>query len=233
MGSLSKDVNGNFSYRYRGLNGKETRRGLGTKDADEAKGLKAKLDYRLKLIRQGHLPVPPGADFWHFLLRGDEKTEQDDERSIAELKAAFLKHAEQHYRRPDGTTTAELDCIRSALKLLEEIYAGLPVDDFRPLKLKEVRERMIRKGWSRGYINKSVGRIRLVFRWGVENEIVSPATLAALKAVQGLQAGRTKAKDRPPRKPVPDEHVAAVKARVRQRTRDLIDLQLLTGARIS
>jgi integrase len=70
-----------------------------------------------------------------------------------------------------------------------------------------------------------------MFRWGVENELVDAHTLAGLQAVAGLKAGRTSAPDLPKRKPVPQDDIDAVKAVVRQRTRDLIDLQLMTAAR--
>lgn len=70
-----------------------------------------------------------------------------------------------------------------------------------------------------------------MFRWGVKDELVSPITLQALEAVAGLKAGRTKAPDHARRHAVPDEHIEIVRQGVRQRTRDLIDLQLLTGAR--
>jgi integrase len=62
--------------------------------------------------------------------------------SINELMLAFVRHAEQHYRRPDGTTTNELNECKAALKPLKELYGSLPVADFSPLKLKAVRQKM-------------------------------------------------------------------------------------------
>ena len=146
--------------------------------------------------------------------------------SVNELILAFWKHAKQHYVK-SGKPTAEQHCFKSALRHLKDLYGSIAVSEFGPLKLKAVRQQMIDKGWTRGYVNKSVGRIRLMFRWGVENEIVRPDTLQALEAVAGLKSGRTEAPDNAPRRPVSDEHVEAVKRAVRQRTRDLIDLQLL------
>lgn len=46
-----------------------------------------------------------------------------------------------------------------------------------------------------------------------------------------MLAGRTEAPDHPKRQAVPQEHIEAVKKLVSQRCRDLIDLQLCTGAR--
>jgi integrase len=62
--------------------------------------------------------------------------------SVNELMLAFVRHAEKHYRREDGTTTNELNECRAALKPLKELYGTLAVADFGPLKLKAVRQRM-------------------------------------------------------------------------------------------
>jgi hypothetical protein len=62
--------------------------------------------------------------------------------SINELVLAFIRHAEQHYRRDDGTNTSELTDFKLSLKPLKELYGTLVVSDFGPLKLKLVRQRM-------------------------------------------------------------------------------------------
>jgi hypothetical protein len=102
-----------------------------------------------------------------------------EDLTINELAIAYWRHAEQHYRHPDGTPTSELCCLRAALRPLKELYGRTVVKDFGPLALKAVRQRMIeskekRSGrpWSRGTVNLHVCRIRAVFRWGVEQELV-------------------------------------------------------------
>jgi integrase len=62
--------------------------------------------------------------------------------SVNELMLAFLRHAEQHYRRADGTSTNELNEIKAALKPLKELYGTTAVAEFGPLRLKAVRQRM-------------------------------------------------------------------------------------------
>lgn len=52
-----------------------------------------------------------------------------------------------------------------------------------------------------------------------------------LLTVSGLQKGRSKAMEPEPRRPVSWEHIEAVRAEVSPLVRDLIDLQLATGAR--
>ena len=91
---------------------------------------------------------------------------------------------------------------------------------------------MIEADWSRKFINKSCSRIRLIFRYGIENDLINdPNVLLRLKALSPLLRGRTDAKDPPARSVVPQESIDAVKKVVPQRTADLIDFQLLTGAR--
>jgi hypothetical protein len=69
--------------------------------------------------------------------------------SINELILAFWRHAEQHYRRDDGTSTSELGEFRYSLRPLRELYGPAPAAEFSPLKLKAVRQRMIDAGLCR------------------------------------------------------------------------------------
>ena len=157
--------------------------------------------------------------------------EHDGRLSINELCVLFLKHAEQHYRK-DGKLTSEYDLLTLAIDPLKELFGMTPVEQFGPLALKAVREAMVVKGWTRGTVNAEVGRIRRIFRFAVENELLNDATvLSKLEAVSPLLAGRTEAPDNEPRQAVPQAQVDAVRTLVSERCRDLIDLQLCTGAR--
>ncbi len=151
--------------------------------------------------------------------------------SVNELAVAFLEHARQHYRHPDGKPTSEIDCILSAIGPLTRLYGMTAVEVFGPTALKAVRQSMVETGWSRGVINAAIGRIRRVFRWGVESELVEPAVLQKLEAVAPLKSGRTEAPDHPRRTAIPVANIEAVKAHVSPMVRDLMELQLLSGAR--
>ena len=52
--------------------------------------------------------------------------------SVNEVMLAFWKHAEQHYRHPDGTPTSEVWCLRLAIKPLRELYGHTPAREFGP-----------------------------------------------------------------------------------------------------
>lgn len=151
--------------------------------------------------------------------------------TVEELVLVFMKHAEKHYLK-NGKVTDEVACIKSAVDRLVILYGPTPAEKFGPLALKAVRQYMIdSKKMCRDFINKSIGRIRRVFRYAVENELIEPAVLQKLEAVAPLLAGRTEAFDHAPRKPVPQKHIDQVKAKVPERTKDIIDLILLTGSR--
>ena len=148
---------------------------------------------------------------------------------------AFLEHAKTYYVK-NGKQTAEVDCIRSAMTPLCTLYGAIPAKEFGPMALKAVRQRMIDTGgkrgpWCRDYVNKSVERIRRIFRHAVSNELVPASVLTGLESVAGLESGRTTAKDYAPRSALPQEKIDAVRALVNTRTRDLMDLALLCAAR--
>lgn len=151
--------------------------------------------------------------------------------SINDLCLLFMQHADQYYRRQDGTLTGETDSLRHALRFLIKCHGRTPARSFGPLKLKEVRESMIRGGMCRTNINRQVHRVKRVFAWGVENELVPVTVYQALQAVQGLRAGRTAARESDPVQPVADDVIEATLPHLPRIVADMVRLQLLTGAR--
>src|SRR5262249_29452015 len=124
--------------------------------------------------------------------------------TVVELSAAFMRHAETHCRRPDGSPTSERENFKRVAGRLAAGYGRTPVKKSGPRPLKAVREKMIEDGMCRNVINSNVNRIRRIFKWGAANELVSPGVLQALQAVDGLRAGRSGARESEPVKPVPD-----------------------------
>lgn len=166
-------------------------------------------------------------------LAAGRRSLQDDDAplEVRQLVAAFYTHCKKYYRKPDGTPTSEVDAMAMALGPVRTLFGHTPAMDFGPLRLVAVQDEMVRRGWRRTQINKHVGRVRLMFRWAVKNEIVPGGMLHALNAVDGLKAGRTDAKESEPVRPVPDAHIDAVRPFLSVQVCAMIDLQLLTGAR--
>ena len=151
--------------------------------------------------------------------------------NINQFVNQYRKHYELYYRHPNGKPTGEQSSIRIAMAKLCSTYGDLTITEFSPLKLKTIRDLMIKEDLSRNTINNSSKRIVRAFKWGVENEIIKPEMLTALKAVPGLKAGRSMAKESKPIEPAPENHVNSVKPFVSRQVWALIQLQLLTGAR--
>jgi len=85
----------------------------------------------------------------------------------------------------------------------------------------------------RSQINKHIGRIIRIFAWGVEEEIVAPNVVAALRAVKNLQRGEQGTFDNPPRQEVSDEVVKWTLPFMPPTVVAMVQLQRITGMRPS
>lgn len=150
---------------------------------------------------------------------------------VSDLAAAFMGHAELHYRQPDGKPTSELRSYVASLRLLLKLHGDTAARDFGPLALKAVRMAMIDEGQCRKTINQSVGRIRRAFKWATSEQLIPVDVFAALQTVQGLAQGRSKAPDRPPVPPAPQADVEAAVAQLGPALAAMVRVQQLAGMR--
>lgn len=109
---------------------------------------------------------------------------------VSELILAFFDHAKTHYRHPDGTPTGELDNYRDALRPLRRLFGNTPAEEFGPLRLRAVREDMVKSGLCRSTINARIHRVRRAFRWAASMEMIPGSVMEALNTVASLQRGR-------------------------------------------
>ncbi len=178
------------------------------------------------------------ADFIDRLKSGDlpETGEKLKDRppanllTIAELIERFWAHCLVHYRR-NGEPTGEAAVIKCALRPLLDLCGDILAPEFRPSHLEIVREEMIRRGWSRRYINRSVGRIKRLFTWATSKEHVPASVSGAIAALKGLEQHRSMARERPDVEPVDDEVVEATLAELSPMVVDMIRVQRLLGCR--
>jgi integrase len=150
--------------------------------------------------------------------------------SLNELILAYWRHVEGYYVK-DGRPTSEQDNIRQALRFVRRTYGTTPAVDFGPVALKNVRQAMIDAGRSRKLINKDANRIRQMFGWAVESELLPVQVHQALKRVKGLRKGRSAAKETHPVAPVPEEAIRAVLPHLSPQVAAMVQLQHLCGAR--
>ncbi len=147
-----------------------------------------------------------------------------------ELIAAYLDFAKSYYVK-NGALTGEYRNIGDALRPLTTMYGRTRVADFGPSSLKAVRQAMIDADLCRRTINNRINRVRRVFKWGVENELVPAGVLHALQAVAPLKLGRCNVRESEAVKPVPTELIEPVLKLVSPQVAAMIRLQLLTGMR--
>lgn len=147
--------------------------------------------------------------------------------AVNELCLAYLKLWDGTRRadRPGGTNP------RFALRTLRGLFGRLPVAEFGPKCLKQLRERWVADGLSRKVINGRVGAVRRVFKWGVSEETVPVEVYQRLQAVEGLRAGQTDAPDRAPVRPAVMADVEAALPHMPEVIRALAQLQIHTAAR--
>lgn len=163
------------------------------------------------------------------------------EITVTELVAAFLEEARKRYLK-EGRPGSEFTIYCQVVKPLIRLHGDTEVHHFGPLALKEVRDAMVSGSWKqeddkgktrwvRSSVNKHVHRIRNIFRWGVENELVTPDILASLREVSPLRHGSTDADESTDVEPVELSQVEAVLPHVSPVVADMIRLQRLTGMR--
>ncbi|MFA6135248.1 MAG: site-specific integrase [Phycisphaerae bacterium] len=151
--------------------------------------------------------------------------------TVKEMLARFWLYAENHYRRSNGAASSELGNYLTVIKFLKKLYADTRACDFGPMALRVVREQMVAQGWCRSSVNRMAGRIKSIFRWATEQELIPGSIWHALMAVAGLRSGYCEAPEPAPVRPVRQELVDAVKPFVSRQIWAMIQLQLLTAAR--
>jgi integrase len=150
--------------------------------------------------------------------------------TLIELCGRYLEFAKRYYRANDKKNRS-LPGVKRAIRYLRVMHGRTAAQDFGPLALKAVRQRMIEDGLSRSYINDHVGRIVRIFRWAVGEELVPADVYKALTAVDGLRRGRSDAREADPVLPVDDATVDATIPHASSVVADMVRLQRLAGCR--
>jgi integrase len=184
----------------------------------------SKAEYRRVLAELDSAPTPAA------VLKGGHASAAND-ITVSELYLAFWKHAQQHYRREDGTPTIEVVEFKLTFRVVLALYGSTPAREFGPLALKAVRAKMVEEGLARTTINNRIRRLRHVFKWAAGEQLLPPTVHQALACVAGLQRGRSAAPEPEPVGPVADEVVDATLPHLNRHVRGLIQFQRLTGCR--
>ena len=165
-----------------------------------------------------------------WLAEGRPSRPEAYDFTVTQLLAHFWKFAKQHYRK-NGESTGTEKHYGVAIKMVREHCAEHDVAEFGPKALAHLQQVMIGKGFSRRYINDMISRIKRIFKWGVAQELVDVAVYQRLATVEGLQKGRTEAKESTRVRPVSEKIVDATIPHLPDIVADMVRLQRLTGCR--
>lgn len=151
----------------------------------------------------------------------------EEAATVTVLVRAYWRHAKSYYGEGNKTLLDQ----GATLRMLRAVHGSLAVDRFGPKLLQELRLTMVARGWSRSTVNRRVRYIVAMYRWGVAQEMVQPASAQALAAVSGLRRGEHGVREGKAVKPVPEHLIGPTKQHLSTHFRIMVDLQLLTGAR--
>jgi hypothetical protein len=159
------------------------------------------------------------------------KPEDVEPLTVNELILAYWKFASKHYGFDADRRRGDSYCLRDALKVVHSLYGRTPAKEFGPLALKACRQKMVEKDWSRTYVNAQIDRVRRMFRWAAEEELLPGSICQNLSAVTSLRFGKTEARETRKVRPVPQEHIDAALPFMPPVVSAMVLLQLLAGCR--
>jgi integrase len=165
-----------------------------------------------------------------WLSRGRTLEVQADSITVSELILKFMRWGKVHYRR-NGKPTETLENHRYAFRTLRRYYGRKLANEFGPKSLKALQKVLVDEGLARRTVNDRITSIKLLFKWGVSEQLVSPMVSHGLSTVPGLTRGRSEARETDPVQPVDDSLVDATIPHLPPAVKDMVALQRLTGCR--
>ncbi|MSU79967.1 MAG: site-specific integrase [Gemmataceae bacterium] len=182
---------------------------------------------------------------------GRMPTDHRQDLSIDELVLKFMEHANSYYVDPvSKQPTTEVVACRDAFRPICRLYGNTSASEFGPVALQTLRTAMTTGSWmtdeerarrekskrhlglARTTTNTHIGRVKLLFRWASANELIPASTYHGIQSVSGLRRGRSGARETEPVVPVDAETVDKIVHELPPITSDIVQLLLLTGARV-
>lgn len=148
---------------------------------------------------------------------------------VRHVTESYVRHCEEYYQN-------DPEAIRKAKRICTDlqVHAGdREAKDFGPVLLDEIREKWVKTGVSRRYVNTLTNLVFRCFKWSVSRQLVEVETYLRLKTLPPLRKGHTKAKEGKSVRPVNIEHVRATAKVLSPVLRAMLRVQLGTGMRPS
>jgi integrase len=148
--------------------------------------------------------------------------------TVSQLIVEYMAYASTRYVKR-GEPTTEVRLMQTALKPLGDRHGARRVDEISVPQVIQARDAWRAKGICRRKINQHVGRIKRVWRWGLERGLVPADNFQSISSISGLRPGE--AYDPPRVVPISKDRVLAIKGKVTPPIWAMIRLQWLTGMR--
>ncbi len=157
---------------------------------------------------------------------GDEH-QADAPITVRCVTAEFREHINTRYTNNPN----EKARFGNLCTLLEDEYGDVPVDQFGPRKLSEIRDLFVSSGNCRKYVNQQTRNIVRIFKYGVSRELSRPELLVSLESLEPLRYGQTAAKESKVVKAVDIETVRLTARLLSPTLKAMIRVQVSTGMR--
>jgi integrase len=145
----------------------------------------------------------------------------------------YLKFAMAKYSRKEFRSQYFMLGLHFKNWIIETENLGIRASEFGPRKLKAFQSWLVAKRQARSTINKTIGRVKYVFKWAVSDELISAGVLQALQSVAGIGIANKDVKQSEPIEPVDVEQVRLALAHMSPVIAAVIQVQYLCGMRPS
>ncbi|MGD9690902.1 MAG: tyrosine-type recombinase/integrase [Phycisphaerales bacterium] len=153
--------------------------------------------------------------------------------SVQALQRLYLAHAEVYYRRRSGEPTREHLNVRAVLdRFARHVGPSMPADRMNRHQVRAWLDQLAAEQLTRSYINACLARLRRVVRWAVDLDYLPASIDSELRCVRPLPAHRSAAREPQPVQAAPLDHVRQVLPFLPRLARDVVQLLMLTGARV-
>jgi integrase len=146
---------------------------------------------------------------------------------VKHVTALFREHMKLKYKHAVEETRRHTRlCER-----LETMFGDVQADDFGPVKLKSLRDELIKEGTARTYINRLTNCVIAIFKHAVAGELIHVDRVHALKTLEPLRYGQTTAPETVGVEPADLQHVRATSEHLSPLIKSMLRVQIATGMR--
>lgn len=152
--------------------------------------------------------------------------------SVADLCLRFVNWARATFGQGDEEKSSSFIGLEYAAKMVGDRFRLLPAARFGPKHFHELRDEMVQARYARSTINYRAHRIRRIFKWGAERELIPFEVYVRLSAVASLKPGELGVREKPRVAPVADAVVDKTMTRLKPTMRAVVKILRRTGARV-